>query len=219
LSKIELYTKKEGEYSYPNLTSGKIIFENVQDSNKKISADLSQILNEQIAGVSEITLDTGASLTMLPQHLAEVLGIPEPSKNELSCSLSMGVGSLILVYRSPTPIKLTLENEESISNIIRPCFDVCISLNIVAGRDLLMELGHHCIKVRRWLSPGYSPKDDFTIEIMSPEDDFIHPALPIPRRLPLNVNDKQTLDYILIGRDWQNPFNITFYDNKILIED
>jgi len=57
--------------------------------------------------------------------------------------------------------------------------------------------------------------DNFTVELNSPDKKFS----PENRRLQLEVDVGENMDYILIGRDWQEGFELTFKAFEIIIQE
>jgi hypothetical protein len=69
-------------------------------------------------------------------------------------------------------------------------------------------------EIIRFISPPFQYSDDYTVEIRSPTEKFP----PQDRRLKLDVDVGSEMDYILIGRDWQEQFELTFTAKTIIIK-
>jgi hypothetical protein len=201
---------------YPNLSSGRLFFENLA-TGTRIEFNIPKDLETNAYGIREITLDPGASSTVLPLEFAKKLDIPEPREDEAVYRVLFGVGGTSVGLKSQVPIKVGVEDgKQSLEGIIWPLCLIKHAPSITCEGRLLSEPRYqpHTQGVIPFISPPFQYRDDYTAEVRSPDGEFPKEK----RRLKLEVNTGQDMDYILIGRDWQRWFDLLFKEEEIIIK-
>jgi len=69
----------------------------------------------------------------------------------------------------------------------------------------------HTEEIIPFISPPFRYRSRYMVEIRSPREKFQS------KRLKLEVNVGEEMDYILIGRDWQEGFDILFKAEEMVI--
>jgi len=202
--------------NYPNISSGIVYFENTL-TGSKISIRAADLKNG-VHGIKSIVMDTGASYTTLPESLALPLDISRPKGLEDKYYIFSGVGGTSVCFFSPDPLLVGIEDEDGnkVEMSIPPFFLTNYAPSITSEGQLLAQEEHqpHTEQVIDFISPPFRYVDDYTVKVHSPNDLF----LPLNRRLKLEVDIGKGMDYILIGRDWQEEFSLTFEAQRMIIE-
>lgn len=205
----------EMDGNYPDLSSGIVSFENVR-TGTKLTIELPKDIVSGIYGIRSITMDTGAAATIFPESFAQRLDIRKPSGNHQMYYIFGGVGGMSVCYYSPDAVVVRIGDEmEQLEKSIFPFFLTCYAPSITSEGRLLAreEYQPHTNEILRFISPPFQHRDDYTVEVCSPDEIFS----PQNRRLKLEVDVGREMDYILIGRDWQEGFKCTFEAQKIIL--
>ncbi|MBM3237813.1 hypothetical protein FJZ31_16110 [Candidatus Poribacteria bacterium] len=197
--------------SYPNICSGAISFKNIRTSTE-ITIQIPKELKAY--GISNIVIDSGASSTIFPEEFAEKIDVRKPTEGEERYYIFSGVGGTCIGYISLDLIMIRIQNGEGrVENAIHPFFLTQFAPSITNEGKLLSLAQPYRKKETDFLCPLLEYRDDYTVEVYSPYEEFP----PLRRRLKLEVDTGQEMDYILIGRDWQEEFEVIFKSEKIII--
>ncbi len=209
-----------------NLLSGKILLKNTNPNKNIKPIEINPKLidkDHKKHGVSEITIDTGAGRTLIPEELANSLGIPKPDKQDDSYYIFCGVGSIGTEYISSEYIEIILVDDKNnpVKNTITPaCLAKCAPV-VTSEKNYLLSLQDtppfFTESIIPWISPVSNQINNYRVMIDSPNGNCIHPKINPPRRLKLSVHVGEDIDYILLGRDWQEAFEMTFLKDILII--
>jgi hypothetical protein len=203
--------------NYPDISSGIVSFENTR-TGTKISIKAPEDLESGIYGIKSITMDSGAGYTILPESFATLLDISRPNVQENKYYIFSGVGGMSVCFFSYEPLLVGIEDEDGnkIERAIPPFFLTNYAPSITSEGSLLAQEEHqpHTEQVVDFISPPFQHSDDYTVKVSSPLKKFP----PQDRRLKLEVDVGKEMDYILIGRDWQEEFKLTFEAQRMIIE-
>jgi len=197
--------------NYPNICSGIISFKNIRtDAEVRI-----QIPKELKAyDVSNIVIDSGASSTIFPDRFAEKIDVRKPMENEERYYIFSGVGGTCVGYISLDLILIRIQDSKGeVEGAIHPFFLTQFAPSITNEGKLLSLAQPYRKKETDFLCPLLEYRDDYAVGVYSPDEEFP----PLRRRLKLEVDTGQEMDYILIGRDWQEEFEVIFKSEKIII--
>jgi len=145
------------------------------------------------------------------------LGIEKPATGQREDYVFSGVGGTSLCFYSPDAVAVFVsDGTEQLEEIIMPFFLISYAPSITAEKQLLVqpEYQPYTEGIIPFISPPFEYRDDYTVEIHSSIEKFLLQN----RRLKLNVDIGKGMDYILIGRDWQEEFELTFIAEKIIIK-
>ena len=215
MSKSTVIIQMDG--NYPDISSGIVSFENMRTSaSVKISAPKDLFFG--IYGIKSITMDSGAGYTILPESLALPLDISRPNSKENKYYIFSGVGGMSVCFFSYEPLLVGIEDENGnkVERTITPFFLTNYAPSVTSEGQLLAqeEYQPHTEQVIDFISPPFQYCDDYTVKVSSPLRKFP----PQDRRLKLEVDVGKEMDYILIGRDWQEEFKLTFEAERMIIE-
>lgn len=203
--------------NYPDISSGIVSFENTR-TGTKISIKAPDDFLRGIYGIKSITMDSGAGYTILPESLATLLDISRPKGLENKYYIFSGVGGTSVCFFSSDPLLVGIEDEDgkSVERAIPPFFLTNYAPSITSEGQLLAQEEHqpHTEQVVDFISPPFQHCDDYTVKVSSPNRKFP----PLSRRLKLEVDVGKMMDYVLIGRDWQKRFKLTFEAQRMIIE-
>ncbi|MCK4390537.1 MAG: hypothetical protein KAV83_09910 [Desulfobacterales bacterium] len=205
----------EMDGNYPDIFSGIVSFENAR-TGMKLTIELPKDVVSGIYGIRSITMDTGGAATILPENLAQRLDIRKPPDNHQMYYIFGGVGGMSVCYYSPDAVIVRIGDKmKQLEKNIFPFFLTFYAPSITSEGKLLArkEYQPHTSEILRFISPPFQHHDDYTVEVCSPDEIF----LPKNRRLKLEVDVGNEIDYILIGRDWQQGFKCTFEAQKIML--
>jgi len=128
------------------------------------------------------------------------------------------VGGMSVCFFSYEPLLVGIEDENGnkVSRTITPFFLTNYAPSVTSEGNLLSQEEHqpHTEQVIDFISPPFQYCDDYTVKVSSPDQKFP----PQDRRLKLEVDVGKEMDYILIGRDWQEEFKLTFEAERMIIE-
>ena len=161
-------------------------------------------------------MDTGAAATIFPENFAQRLNVRKPSDDSQMYYIFGGVGGMSVCYYSPDAVIVRIgDGKEQLEKSIFPFFLTCYAPSITSEGQLLArkEYRPYTREVLRFISPPFQHHNDYTVEVCSPDEIFS----PQKRRLKLEVDVGKEMDYILIGRDWQEGFKCTFEAQKIIL--
>jgi len=201
--------------NYPDVSSGIVSFENVR-TGTKVSIKAPEDLESGVYGIKSITIDTGAACTILPEGFAERLDVERPASSDKKYYIFAGVGGTSICFYSPVPIVIGVEDgKERIEGIISPFFLIGYAPSITSEGRMLSrpEYQPHTEEIIPFLCPPFHHRSRYTVEVHSPKGKFQS------RRLQLEVDIGQEMDYILIGRDWQEGFDILFKAEGMIIKE
>jgi len=202
--------------NYPDISSGIVSFENSK-TGTKISVRPAD-LESGIYGIKSITMDSGAGYTILPEGFATLLDISRPEDFRASYYIFSGVGGTSVCFLSPDPLYLGIEYMpgNKVVKEITPFFLTNYAPSVTSEGNLLAQEEHQpaTSQVIDFISPPFQYCDDYTVKVSSPLKKFP----PQDRRLKLEVDVGKGMDYILIGRDWQEEFKLTFEAQRMIIE-
>lgn len=173
--------------NYPDVSSGTISFENRRTGAKTIMELPKDVVNF-VYGIRSITMDPGASATILPESFGKRLGIEKPKGDEEEYHVFSGVGGTNVCFHSPDPIIIGIGNgTEQLKRVILPFFLTMYAPSITSEARLLAQPEYHPYteKTTRFISPPFRYVDDYTVKVRSPDDLFP----PLNRRLKLEVDD------------------------------
>jgi len=202
--------------NYPDISSGIVSFENSK-TGAKISLRPAD-LESGIYGIKSITMDSGAGYTILPEGFATILDISRAEDFRASYYIFSGVGGTSVCFLSPDPLYLGIEYMpgNKVVKEITPFFLTNYAPSVTSEGNLLAQEEHQpaTSQVIDFISPPFQYCDDYTVKVSSPLKKFP----PQDRRLKLEVDVGKGMDYILIGRDWQEEFKLTFEAQRMIIE-
>jgi len=201
---------------YPDISSGIVSFENAR-TGTKVNIKAPEDFKNSIYGIQSITMDTGAGCTILPEKFAQIIDIEKPTGNMRRYQIFSGVGGTSVCFISSDLIMIGIEDEKGnrIEKITMPFVLVKYSPSVTSEGQLLSEFEqYHAEHIIDFISPLFQYRDNYTMEIHSPDEIF--PLLD--RRLRLEVDVGEMMDYILIGRDWQKVFKLTFESETLYIK-
>ena len=202
--------------NYPSISSGRIFFENTV-TGAKVHIRIPRDVEKNTYGIRDITMDPGASSTILPENFAKKIDIQRPPKGAEEYWIFSGVGGSSVGFRSRVPIRIGIEdNNDKLEVLIFPFCLIRYAPSITSeGKELSqLEYQPHTEDVLRFVSPPFQYQGDYIVEISSPDEEF---SL-WNRRLKLEVDIGMDMDYILIGRDWQKSFQLIFEAQRIIIQ-
>lgn len=206
------------EEGYPNISSGTICFENVR-SGKAIAIKAPGDLKANSYGVKSIVMDSGAGYTVFPVGFADKVDVEPPSKGREDYYIFSGVGGTSVGFVSTDRILVRIEgNRGRVERTIYPFFLMKYAPSITSEGRLLTRPAYqpHTEEILPFVSPPFRyGMDTYVVEVCSPDKEFG----PEGRRLELEVNTGEEMDYILIGRDWQKGFQLTFRAEEMLINE
>ena len=106
------------------------------------------------------------------------------------------------------------EDGNKMERAIPPFFLTNYAPSITSEGSLLaQEEQPHTEQVVDFISPPFQHSDDYTVKVSSPNRKFP----PLSRRLKLEVDVGKEMDYILIGRDWQEEFKLTCQEPRLIL--
>ncbi|MFQ6043813.1 MAG: hypothetical protein ACE5PV_23410 [Candidatus Poribacteria bacterium] len=197
--------------NYPNICSGIISFKNIR-TGAEVTIQMPEGLKAY--GVSDIVIDSGASSTIFPRGFAERIDVRKPTESEERYYIFSGVGGTCIGYISLDLILIGIQDGKgTVEGAIHPFFLTQFAPSITSEGKALSLAQPYRKGEADFLCPNLKYSDDYTIEVCSPYEEFP----PLKRRLKLEVDTGQEMDYILIGRDWQEEFDVTFKSEKIII--
>lgn len=200
------------ELGYPNLNSGWVSFENLR-TGEEVNFKFPSDIEKNKAEISSITIDSGASLTLLPRSIVDRLGIPRPDEDEEAYTILRGCPGISVGFRSPDPIRIEIGDEDdSVGKEVFPLALEKTSPSVFTEPEVLQEYKPHSEMVIPFVSPSVSG-ETYRVEIESPSQSW--PQLE--RRLKLYVETGEGIDFVLIGRDWQDGFDVIFGSETIEI--
>jgi len=200
---------------YPDISSGIISFENPR-TGTEIKIKAPEDLQRGTYGIRSITMDPGAGGTILPERFAKELDLARPSREDKEYYVFTGVGGSSICFFSLEPIIIGVEDDkERLVRKIYPFFLVRYAPSITSEGRLLARSEHqpHTEEVIPFISPPFRYRSRYTVEVHSSREKFQD------RRLQLEVDVGQEMDYILIGRDWQEGFDILFKAEEMIIKE
>lgn len=201
--------------NYPDISSGVVSFENVR-TDTKISLVIPNDLESEIYGIRSITMDPGASYTIFPAKFAKLLNIERPSEHEKAYYIFRGVGGTSICFYSPDLVNISIEDDRNrLERNIFPFFLTNYAPSFTCEGRLLSAWQYqpYTEKVLPFISPPLRYQSNYRVEVHSPKE-----KSPFQnRRLKLEVDTGEEMDYILIGRDWQRGFDCVFKTDKIMI--
>lgn len=201
------------EGNYPNLSSGVVSFRNLRTRSEFLIQIPSHLKSY---GISSITLDSGASSTVFPESFAEKLDVQKPEADSERYYVFKGVGGLCIAFISLDRIMIGVQDSPNrVEKAVFPFFLTRFAPSITSdGKFLSQErLQPYPENLAQFICPSFEYQDDYTVFVHSPDEAF--PLLN--RRLKLEVDTGLDMDYILIGRDWQEEFDILFRADEISI--
>jgi hypothetical protein len=199
--------------SFPILTGVSLIFGNADPQIAPFELKCSECREH---GIDHIIMDTGCGSTLLPYQFAESIGITEPIDEQDSYSVNLGVGGVNACFTPSTPISLTIrDNRSGESKCASILPSVCLGwATSFSAINHIKDPRHLKRDTIDFVKLPYTIRDDgFSAEIRVPD----RVCSILNRRPRLNPNDSP-LKWILIGRDWQKRFSLTFEDTFISIE-
>jgi hypothetical protein len=120
---------------------------------------------------------------------------------------------------SSSPDSVAIEIRDGTKRLkqeIYPFFLIRYAPSITCEGRLLAELGQpYTEKIIHFISPPFRYCSDYRVEVSSPKEKFPDQD----RRLKIEVNIGEGMDYILIGRDWQEAFQLIFEADKMIIKE
>lgn len=200
---------------YPDISSGIISFENPR-TGTEIRIKAPEDLQRGAYGIRSVTMDPGAGGTILPERFIEELDLTRPSREDKEYYIFTGVGGSSICFFSLEPIIIGVEdNKERLARKIYPFFLVRYAPSITSEGRLLSspEFQPHTEGVIPFISPPFRYRSHYTVEVRSPREKFQD------RRLQMEVDIGQEMDYILIGRDWQKNFDLLFKAEEMIIRE
>jgi hypothetical protein len=216
VSEITVILQMDG--NYPDIYSGNVSFENAK-TGTKVSIKTPDDLERGVYGIRSITMDTGAGYTILPESFAKFVDISRPTGKQADYYIFSGVGGTSVCFFSPNLLVIGIEDENGnrLERTIAPFFLTSYAPSITSEGRLLAREAYqpHTEKVIDFISPPFQYCDDYTVKVSSPSQKFP----PQNRRLKLEVDVGKEMDYILIGRDWQEGFQLLFEMEKIIIKE
>jgi hypothetical protein len=201
------------ERNYPNIYSGAVYFRNLR-TGCELLISIPRDLNSY--GISSITLDSGASYTVFPQSFASKLDVQKPLSDAERYYVFRGVGGLSIAFLSLDRIMVGVQDDNSkLEKSIFPFFLTEFAPSITSEGKLLSQerLQPYTEDLAKFICPPFEYHNDYTVFVCSPDEEF--PLLK--KRLKLEVDTGLDMDYILIGRDWQEEFDILFRAREISI--
>lgn len=198
---------------YPDISSGIISFRNPR-TETEIRIEAPEDLQRGTYGIRNITMDPGAGGTILPERFVKELDLTRPSSEDKEYYVFTGVGGSSICFFSLEPIIIGVEdNKERLTRKIYPFFLVRYAPSITSEGQLLARPEHqpHTEEIISFISPPFRYRSRYTVEVHSPREKFRG------RRLQLEVDVGAEMDYILIGRDWQEGFDILFKAEEMII--
>jgi len=200
---------------YPDISSGIISFRNPR-TETEIRIKAPEDLQRGAYGIRSITMDPGAGGTILPESFVKGLDLTKSSREDKEYYVFAGVGGSSICFFSLEPIIIGVEDDKGrLARKIYPFFLVRYAPSITSEGRLLSspEFQPHTEEVIRFISPPFRYRSCYTVEVRSPKEKFQS------RRLKLEVDTGQDMDYILIGRDWQEGFDILFKKEEMIIKE
>jgi len=214
MSEIAVVLQMDG--NYPNISSGIVCFENTR-TGAKVSIRAKD-LKSGIHGLKHIVMDTGAGCTTLPESFALPLDVSRPTGDKADYYIFSGVGGKSVSFLSPDILLVRIEDEDGnqVERKIMPFFLTNYAPSVTSEGQLLAseEYQPHVERVIDFISPPFQYCDDYTVKVYSPKQKFS----PQNRRLKLEVDVGKEMDYILIGRDWQEGFKLLFEAERMIIK-
>jgi predicted aspartyl protease len=205
------------EGNYPNISSGIVSFENTR-TGAKVSIRAADLKNG-VYGIKSIVMDTGASYTILPESFAKLLDVSRPTGDKADYYIFSGVGGMSVSFLSLDLLLVGIEDEEGnqVGRKIMPFFLTNYAPSITSEGQLLAseEYQPHTEQIIDFISPPFQYCDDYTVKVFSPNQKFS----PQNRRLSLEVDVGKEMNYILIGRDWQEGFKLFFDAERMIIKE
>ena len=205
------------EEGYPNISSGAICFENVR-TGKAVAIKAPGDLKANSYGVKSIVMDSGAGYTVFPVGFADKVDVESPLKGKEGYYIFSGVGGTSVGFVSTDRIIVRIEgNGGRMERTIYPFFLMKYAPSITSEGRLLTRPAYqpHTEEILPFASPPFRyGEDKYIVEVCSPDEEFG----PERRRLELEVNAGEGMDYILIGRDWQKSFQLVFEAERIIIQ-
>lgn len=206
-------------YDNVKLASGNIQLTNLKN-DKSVKINLSDGLPNEECGIDMVIMDTGATDTTIPKFLADKLGIPTPMRGYSIC---IGVGGCALLCLSRHLIDISIQddsgdivNYETMPYIqIQTAPSVACEPNEIYGLQAKFEREDKSLyrKYARFVIPNINRKDKFSAIFESSKENFT----PLNRRLELVIDQGKNPPWILIGRDWQEAFNLNFGESSLTI--
>ena len=215
MSKVTVILQMDG--NYPDIYSGIVSFENAK-TGAKVSIKAPEDLERSVCGIKSITMDPGAGYTILPEGFAKFVDISRPTGKQAEYYIFSGVGGTSVCFFSPDLLVIGIEDENGnrLERTIAPFFLTSYAPSITSEGQLLAksEYQPHTEQVIDFISPPFQYCDDYTVKVSSPSQKFS----PQNRRLKLEVDVGKEMDYILIGRDWQEGFKLLFDAERMIIK-
>jgi len=197
--------------NYPNICSGIISFKNIR-TGAEVTIQTPKELGS--FDVSNIVIDSGASSTIFPGEFAERIDVRKPMEGEERYYIFSGVGGTCVGYISVDLILISIQDDKrKVEGAVHPFFLTQFAPSITNEGKLLSLAQPYRKRETDFLYPLLEYSDDYAAEVYSPYEEFP----PLKRRLKLEVDTGQEMDYILIGRDWQEEFEVIFKSEEIII--
>jgi len=215
MSEITVILQMDG--NYPDIYSGIVSFENPK-TGAKVSIKAPEDLESGVHGIKSITMDTGAGYTILPEGFAQLVDILKPTGDKAEYYIFSGVGGTSVCFLSLDFLIIGIEDENGnkVKEAITPFFLTSYAPSITCEGQFLAseEYQPYTEQIIDFISPPFQHCDDYTVKVFSPDQQFS----PQNRRLKLEVDVGKEMDYILIGRDWQEGFKLIFDAERMIIK-
>ncbi len=216
MSKITVVIQMDG--NYPNISSGIVSFENAK-TGAKISIKAPEDLESGVYGIKSIVMDPGTGGTLFPESFAKLLDVSRPTGSQAEYYIFSGVGGMSVSFLSPDFLIVGIEDENGnkVKEAITPFFLTSYAPSITSEGQFLAKSENqpHTERVIELISPPFQYCGDYTVKVSSPYQKFS----PQNRRLRLEVDVGRGMDYILIGRDWQEGFKLLFDAERMIIKE
>ena len=125
--------------NYPDICSGSIIFLNTRTGDK-VSLKMPKDVESGVYEISSVTMDTGASATIIPEIFGKRLGIERPAAGQREYYVFSGVGGTSLCFYSPDPVVVFVsDGTEQLEKIIMPFFLILYTPSITSEKRLLAQ--------------------------------------------------------------------------------
>ena len=151
--------------NYPSITSGRVFFENTV-TGAKVDMRIPRDVAENSYGIKDITMDPGASSTILPENFAKKINIERPLRGAEEYWIFSGVGGSSVGFRSRVPIRIGVEDSnDKLEALIFPFCLIRYAPSITSEGKRLSQLEYqpHTEEVLRFMSPPFQYQGDYTV--------------------------------------------------------
>ncbi|MFQ5979942.1 MAG: hypothetical protein ACE5OZ_17565 [Candidatus Heimdallarchaeota archaeon] len=195
-------------YQYPNLIPKSIRFENIA-KRKTLTLKKTGLASGKYA-IKDIVLDTGADVTVVPLYLAKKLSL------ELGEEYNLVYGAFAIGFckqsRDLLKIEIRQQSHSKISNsvlptvIVQPLPSVHTEYNHLVGQNEIDESDFEELKL-----------DVNMVDLYSAHVESQRFCKFLSRRLKLAKEHPDLDSSVLLGRDWQQKYLLSFYENSVEI--